>query len=230
MTVSRIAAASLRVSNVSSTEPVLLPDSLALPLAVEIEQVLLGRLEVGDHAYPNGEAATVAESLAAQLVSDGTRHRLLELRARVAGLAVSGEASLGADRPFALLAKADIEGQAGGRPLVFDLAADGRLEEFSLVGSARPLDATAGDRFAGEVAARMAPFAAQPVVEAVAKLSGVNPRAWIAGAPQAEFDLRAELRPLGESAAALGGSCGWSTVVPEPSIVSSCRSSHSPRN
>jgi translocation and assembly module TamB len=205
LAVSRIAAASLRVSNVSSTEPVLLPDSLALPLAVEIEQLQLGRLEVGDHAFPDGEAATVAESLAAQLVSDGALHRLLELRARVAGLVVSGEASLGAERPFALVAKADVEGQAGGRRLVFDLAADGRLEELSLVGSARPLEAAAGDRFAGGVLARIAPFAAQPVVEAAAELTGVDPRAWIAGAPQADFDLRAELRPLGESAAALGG-------------------------
>jgi translocation and assembly module TamB len=205
LAVSRLAATRLRVSPLASEEPVVLPDSLELPLAVEVELLEVGRIELGEHAYPDGEAATVVEALAVHLSSDGLVHRLPELRARVAGLAVLGEAKLGAVKPFALSAKAGIEGEAVGRALAFDLAADGVLEEFALTGSARPLAAKTGDRFAGELAARLRPFASQAIVEAVASVSAIDPAAWIAGAPQAEFDLRLDLRPLAAAAAALGG-------------------------
>jgi translocation and assembly module TamB len=40
LVVSRLAAASLRIANVASSEPVAVPDSLRLPLAVEVEQML----------------------------------------------------------------------------------------------------------------------------------------------------------------------------------------------
>jgi translocation and assembly module TamB len=208
LVVNRIAALKLRVANVDSGEPLGLPASLRLPLAVEIGELLLERLEVGDHAQPEGEAATVAESLAGQLMSDGGLHRVPELRARIAGLSVIGEVTLAAEKPFALTAKVGIEGEAAGRSLAFDLAADGHLEEFTLLGSARSLiakadDRKADDRFAGELSARIAPFAPQPIVEAQARLSGIDPAAWIAGAPQAELDLRAELRPGDDST--LGG-------------------------
>jgi translocation and assembly module TamB len=203
LVVSRIAALKLRVANVDSGEPPVLPESLRLPLAVEVGEVLLERLEVGDHAHPEGEAATVAESLAGQLVSEGGLHRVPDLRVRIAGLSVIGEMALAAEKPFALTAKVGIEGEAAGRSLAFDLAADGPLEEFTLLGSARSLIAKADDRFAGELSARIAPFAPQPIVEALARLSGIDPAAWIPGAPQAELDLRAELRPRDDST--LGG-------------------------
>ena len=205
LAISRAAAASLRVSYVASSEPVVLPDSLELPLAIDVEQLHLGRIELADHAHPAGQPAILAEDLGAQLISDDGVHRLPDLHARVAGLAVTGEASLGAGKPFALAAKAGIEGEAAGRTLAFDLAAEGRLDEFTLQGAARPLAAAAGDRFLGEVTARIAPFAPQVIGEAVAQLSGVDPAAWLAGAPRAELDLRVDLRPLGDSASGLTG-------------------------
>lgn len=221
LAVSRIAAASLRLANVASSEPLRLPDSLRLPLAIEVDQLAVGRIEVGDHAYPEGKAVPIAEALAARLSSDGMLHRLPELQARVAGLTVAGEASLAAERPFALQAKAGIEGEAAGRQLAFDLAAEGRLEEFVVLGNARPLAARSGQEggkgggkdvgkdvgkdFAGELSARISPFASQPVREAVVSLSAIDPAAWIAGAPQAALDLRVDLQPLGDAGTDLGG-------------------------
>ena len=128
LTVSRLAAASLRIANVASSEPVAEPDSLRLPLAVEVEQMLLGRIEIADYAHPQGKAVSVAESLSGRAASDGAWHRLVELRARVAGLAIRAEAALAADPPFALTAGAGIEGEVAERPLAFDLTADGRLD------------------------------------------------------------------------------------------------------
>ncbi|QKS29937.1 MAG: translocation/assembly module TamB domain-containing protein [Candidatus Accumulibacter similis] len=205
LAVGRIAADRLRVSQVANDEPVVLPESLDLPLAVAIERLEIAVVEVGDHAHPDGAAATIAESLAAGLASDGALHRLLELRARVGGLALSGDASLAAAKPFALVARAAIEGEAGGRALAFDLVAEGRLEEIAVHGGARPLAAAPADGFVGEVDARILPFARQVLGEAVARLSGVDPAAWVAGAPRADLELRLELRPLGDSPAALSG-------------------------
>ncbi len=205
LVVSRIAAANLRVANVASSEPTILPDSLELPLPIEVEQLSVARIESGDHAHPDGQAVTIAEAVVAQLSSAGLQYRLPDLRARVGGLAVVAEASLAAVKPFALTAKAGIEGEAGGRALAFDLVAEGRLDEFTLDGSARPLAAKAGEGFAGELSARITPFAAQPFLDAVVKLSAIDPAAWIDGAPQAELDLRADLQPLGDASTGLGG-------------------------
>lgn len=196
---------SLRVANVSSSEAMRLPDRLTLPLAVEVEQLSIGRIEVGEYSHPDGKAATIAEAVEAQLSSDGLLHRLPDLRLRLGGLKVVAEASLAAEKPFALTAKAGIEGDAAGRALAFDLAAEGRLEDFVLQGSARAIEAKAGDHFAGEITARITPFSSQPLRDAVIQLSAVDPAAWSDGALQAALDLRADLQPLGDALAGLGG-------------------------
>ncbi|MCP5249557.1 MAG: translocation/assembly module TamB domain-containing protein [Candidatus Accumulibacter sp.] len=205
LAVIRIAAATLRIASLPSDEPLTVPDSLRLPLAIEIGQLQLGRLEIGEYAHPDGKAATVVETLVASLSSDGVRHHLSTARARVSGLAVTAEASLGGDQPYPLQASARIEGEAAGRALAFDLAADGSLEELAVRGNGRPLEARAGESFAGEVSARIRPFLPQPIRELVAKLAGIDPAAWSKGAPQAALDLHAELQPLDDSSAALAG-------------------------
>ncbi|HRL78506.1 MAG TPA: hypothetical protein PLC86_22860, partial [Candidatus Accumulibacter phosphatis] len=205
LAVSRIAVGSLRVSLAASSDPPVVPDSLKLPLAVAIERLEIAVIELGDHAHPDGKAATIAEALLAELASDGSGHRLLDLRVRGGGLALSGDASLAAARPFALLARAGIEGEAAGRALSFDLTAEGTLEDFVVHGAARPLATAAAEDFAGALTARIAPFAAQVIGDATAKLSGVDPAAWIAGAPRADLELQLDLRPLGDSPTALQG-------------------------
>ncbi|MEF8722800.1 MAG: translocation/assembly module TamB domain-containing protein [Candidatus Accumulibacter delftensis] len=205
LSVARLAVASLRFASLPSDEPSTLPDSLRLPLPVDIEQLRVGSIEVGDYALPEGKVAPVVEALEATLSSDGLLHRVAALRASVSGLAVSGELSLAADKPYALMAKAAIEGEAAGRTLAFDLTADGSLEELVIRGSGRPVDAKAGESFAGQLTARINPFGAQPILELVAQLSGVDPAVWSPGAPQAALDLSVDLRPLGEPSDGLGG-------------------------
>jgi hypothetical protein len=72
-------ATSLRVANVSSSEATRLPDSLDIAAGGRSRAIEVGRIEVGDHAHPDGKAVTIAEALAAQLSSDGLLHRLPEL-------------------------------------------------------------------------------------------------------------------------------------------------------
>ncbi|EXI80830.1 MAG: Autotransporter assembly factor TamB [Candidatus Accumulibacter appositus] len=205
LSVSRLAAARLRVASVPSDEPSVMPDSLRLPLAVDIEELRLGSIELGEHGHPDGQATTVVEGLALRLSSDGAEHHVSELRATASGLALTGELSLAGDQPYALTAAARIEGEAAGRALVFDLLADGSLDELRLHGSGQPLDGKTGESFAGQVDARLKPFLPQPIVEVVAKVTGVDPAAWAKGAPQAILDLDVALQPLADSAAALSG-------------------------
>ncbi|HMW57149.1 MAG TPA: translocation/assembly module TamB domain-containing protein [Accumulibacter sp.] len=205
LAVGLVKVTSLRVANLSSSEATRLPDNLVWPLSVEVGQLSVGRFEVGEHAHPDGKSVTIAEAVEAQLSSDGLLHRLLHLRARIGGLRVVAEASLEAKPPFALTAKAGIEGDAAGRALAFDLTAEGRLEDFALQGLARAGVTPAGEHFAGEIAARITPFSPQPVLGAVIQLSAVDPSAWIDGAPQAVLDLRAELQPQGNASAGLSG-------------------------
>jgi len=205
LSVSRLAVASLRFASLPSDEPLVVPDSLRLPLAIDVEQLQLGSIEVGDYTHPDGKAAMVVEALALRLSSAGEWHRVTALTANVSGLALSGEASLAADKPYALAAKLRIEGEAAGRALAFDLLADGPLEELSLRGSGEPIDGRTGESFAAEVSARLKPFLAQPIVEIVAKISGVDPAAWSKGAPQAALDLGVDLRPLADAPDVLGG-------------------------
>ncbi|MCM8611933.1 translocation/assembly module TamB domain-containing protein [Accumulibacter sp.] len=205
LAISRLAADSLRVSQATSSDPVVVPESLELPLAFAIEKLEIAVIELGDHAHPDGQAATIAESLRAGLASDGGVHRLLGLHARAGGLALGGNASLAAVRPFALQATAGIEGEAAGRALRFELSAEGTLDDFVVRGAARALAAAAADDFAGELNARITPFAPQPVGEAALQLSGVDPAAWIAGAPHADFGLQIDLLPVADSSPALQG-------------------------
>ena len=205
LAISSVSVERLRVSHVANSEPLQLPDNLRLGFGVAIDQLVVARIEVGEHAFPDGKATAIAESVEGQLASDGSLHRLSGLRARVAGLGVVGEASLAAARPFALTAKAGVEGEAAGRALVFDAVAEGRLEEFTVIGNARPRKPGTGEAFGGQLRARMTPFSSQPVGEALVTLSAIDPAAWIEGAPQAIFDVQVELQPRGGSATGVGG-------------------------
>ncbi|HPU80229.1 translocation/assembly module TamB domain-containing protein [Accumulibacter sp.] len=205
LAISRVSVERLRISHVANSEPLQLPDNLQLAFAVDIEQLVVARIELGEYALPDGKAAAIAESVEGQLASNGALHRLSGLRARVAGLSVVGEASLEASRPFALTAKAGVEGEAAGRALVFDAVAEGRLEEFMVIGSARPRQPGAAEAFAGQLRARMTPFSSQPVGEALVTLSAIDPAVWIEGAPQAVLDVQVELQPRDGSPTGLGG-------------------------
>jgi translocation and assembly module TamB len=211
LAIAHLTAETVRIAKRGDNAPPSLPESLRFPLTVAIEQIGVGRLELADHARPDGTAASLADALHARLDSDGARHRLSELQARVGGVAITGDLTLAADQPFALRATATVEGVAAGRPLAFDLAADGTLAAFEVQGRARALQGKSGENFAGELRARVLPLAPQPLGEASITLSGVDPAAWVAGAPTANLDLLAELRPAGvggiagDGAAALAG-------------------------
>ncbi|HNM64926.1 MAG TPA: translocation/assembly module TamB domain-containing protein [Accumulibacter sp.] len=205
LAIARLAAARLRVAKLASSEVPAPPQTLRLPLAVVVDEVDIGRLEAGDYAHRDGKALTVAENLKARWHSDDEQHRVADLRAAVFGLAVDGELSLGVEPPFAVLAKAAVEGATGGRALAFDLSAEGPLTDIAVHGSARTVAGRAGEDFAGELQAHLTPFARGSYRSALVRLSGVDPAAWVDGAPRAALAVQIELQPLGDSPSELVG-------------------------
>lgn len=201
----RIAAVSVRVFSAADSEPMKRPESLRWPLAVDIEQLSLGQWLVGDYAHRDADPWVLAEDLVARWSSDFSGHHLSPMRARVAGLAVAGEASLAAEPPFALTAKAVLEGTTGLSGMALDLTADGPLDAFTVSGRARWPTATASKAASAEGLLHMALFHKQTVQSAVVHLSGIEPRLWFADAPQALVDLHAELLPVDEVRSDLTG-------------------------
>ncbi|MBL8398695.1 MAG: translocation/assembly module TamB domain-containing protein [Candidatus Accumulibacter sp.] len=201
----RLVVDTLRVAHLGSDVPTSPPASLRLPLAVDIELLQIGLIELADHALPDGAAKPIAADFSASLSSAAGSHRLGQMHAQVGQLTMAGEASLAADPPFQLAARAELNGEAVGRPLRFVLNADGPLADFAIFGQARTLEARPDERFAGTMQARIAAFASQPLGQAMVHLTGVDPSAWFAGVPAATLDIDVELRPRGDTLDVLDG-------------------------
>jgi translocation and assembly module TamB len=161
-----------------------LPDSLALPMAVAIERVEVGRID-----WKAGERAGVVDRVSFAYAGDAAGHRVRDLDVRVPGAQLAGELSLDAAPPFA----------AKGR-LAFDLAAPhpaGRVEA-TLGGSLAALDVDASgalEGIDGTVRARIAPLAAQPLVEATVAATGLDLARFGAGWPATRIEATARIEP-----------------------------------
>jgi len=195
----------LRIAHRGSDEALVPPLSLRLPLAVDIDQLHIGRIELADYAPAQGSATLIGADFNARLNSAANMHRLSEVHAQLAQVSVAGEAKLSADRPFELTAHAELLTAAAGRRLRFVIDTDGPLATLSLHGRAATLENRPDERFAGRVQARVEPFNRHLLAQASVQLSGVDPAAWLNGAPTADLDIRAELQPRGDSVSELSG-------------------------
>jgi len=194
LTLARVDAASLRIGLSPGSVP--LPESLQLPLPLSVAQLQIGQLMVG----ASGAALLLAENIDASLSSDGRTHHVERLQARVGLLTLSAEATLAAQRPFALSVKAQLSGSAAGQPFVLELSGSGPLDRLPVDGVV-----SAGGAASGELQALLTPFAAQPLASLRARLNGIDPAQLFAGAPQAQLDIDAQLKPAGERDGTLGG-------------------------
>ncbi|MFH2087000.1 MAG: translocation/assembly module TamB domain-containing protein [Pseudomonadota bacterium] len=158
------------------------PADLRLPLAVRV-----AALEIGSLAA-HGEAAPLAEDIAATFESDGATHRLASLTLKNAVGRLTAQGTLAGAAPFALTGEGTlatttepalaVAARANGTLAEIALAFDGRGADFSLDGQAR-----------------LAPFAAQPLAALRLTARGLDPRAFVPAAPRARLALDADLVP-----------------------------------
>ena len=226
LVIERLAAASVRVSVApggGSSEPVALPASLELPLAVDVGQLDIGRFLYGE---PGKDAQTLAENISAAFASDGRTHRLEGLQVQLGKLlsapgtsdqapeklALQAQATLTGTRPFVLDAHASLAGTAAGRAFTLDLRGGGSLERLQVDGVAAaqavtptPEQGGADATINGTLQATLTPFATRPLAALRVQMKGIDPALFVDGAPAALLDVDAVLDPgAGQDATAAG--------------------------
>lgn len=196
--VSTLRAATLRVTLLPAPEPATaaaLPQSLTIPLAVDIERIEVGRLVVERRGLPSGGKAaevtpvTELSDVAARFGSDGRRHRLSRLLFGSPIGKLEAEAELDGERPFPLDAQVSLSGAADGNEYRVTAHANGNLEAFALDAVVDALD------LKGQARIDVTPFAAVPLKRARIEAGEADPAALRPGLPRAALTLRADLQP-----------------------------------
>lgn len=196
--ITELEAETLDIRQPPSDEPLLVPDQLTLPLAVDIERLALGKLNL------NG--ATIGENIGARLASDGREHRIEQLSLRLADVAVEAQARLDGQAPFPLSGTLKLNGQLEQRPLAMEATASGELARIELA-----MVATQG--IDGHAQVSLTPFAAAPFARARLQLERIDPASWVADAPKADLSVVADITPQDQG---FLGSFGLTNRLPGP--------------
>ncbi|MHB1360912.1 MAG: hypothetical protein ACYCWC_15185, partial [Rhodocyclaceae bacterium] len=152
------------------------PADLRLPLAVRVAALEIGIIAAHDDPAP------LAEDIAATLESDGATHRLAALSFRSAAGRLTAQGTLAGAAPFALAAELNLATEPGlaiaGEPALAVAARVGG----TLADAAVAFDGRGAD-FSLDGQARLAPFAAQPLVALRLTARGLDPRAMVPRGP-----------------------------------------------
>ncbi|MDX3906565.1 MAG: translocation/assembly module TamB domain-containing protein [Pigmentiphaga sp.] len=186
--VSELSARRARLGLRSSDEPSEPLTSLRLPLAADVDKLAIGTLDID----MDGERLPASfAGIDLRATSTGTEHRVLlanlGVSAPQAQATLRGEASLGAEAPFPIKLALNANGLQQARPFDFGVTASGSLQEleFSVRGDGAGVDVDARGQ-----AALLGGF---PLRGLTLQLAGIDPAAWVSGAPAANLGLTAKL-------------------------------------
>lgn len=165
------------------------PTSIGLPIEVDVERVQLGTLDISQNGKPLPVSISELDaSLAARL--DGYRLTLnrIKLLGPDADATLRGTANIGAAQPFDLQAELDSQVRQGERRFTVHAGATGSLADLQVnlrgEGSGVAVD--------GLVRAGLLD-GGFPLRAARLNLRGVDPAAWVPGAPRAELEIGSDL-------------------------------------
>ena len=198
--VDRLRIGRLEVRSAADDRARAAPTDLTLPLAVEVDELRIGRLQFG--ALPSAPAQPAQDDkldevnevndISARLSSDGQHHLVHALRLATSRLKVEAEGKLDGLAPFALYATGRLTGEEFGHPFSVVVHAGGSLTALALAAhSASPALDVRGE-------ATLDVFADQPLQRGVLSAAGIDPAAWFAGAPRARLSVDASAIPDGE--------------------------------
>ncbi|MBY4899289.1 translocation/assembly module TamB domain-containing protein [Cupriavidus sp. AU9028] len=178
-------------------KPATMPQSLELPLTVDVDSLTLQRLTLrrGLLATPATDPMVEITDLAASLHSDGERHRLSLANVGTPYGKLSANAQLGGAAPFPLNAEALLEGSWQKESFSLSARAAGNLESLRA-----DLEAT-GERIRARGEADVTPFGTVPFTRLVLRGDRIDPRLFSPSAPQANLSVQADLRPVRPAAA-----------------------------
>jgi translocation and assembly module TamB len=194
----RLRAASVRVEDrrQASDEKPAVPQSLALPARVAIDEFAIGQVQW------DGAADLEARDLAARYVFDGQEHRLDLRSLRLLDGQYRGEVRLGAhDRlPLRALLQGRIEAPvpgAGPVPLVFEAALDGPLADLQARVQLQGQQGTATAATRATATARLTPWAEVPLAQGRAELRALDLGALWRQAPRTSLSGVLAVQPAG---------------------------------
>ncbi|WON74349.1 translocation/assembly module TamB domain-containing protein [Nitrosospira sp. Is2] len=186
-----LAMEDLEIISPPSSEPRSLPQTLELPVGVRLHKLDIGALRV--LPAEGGKPDFAATQLAASFFSDGSHHRVPQLRVRLdfGALAASGE--IAGTEPFSLSARMELEG------LALPGATQAQQSRISAIvrGSLGQLDVRAGGEgggLTGEAQAQLRPYDPLKIARLRMAVNGLDPHAFSPAAPEARLDLEADLR------------------------------------
>ena len=173
----------------SPPTPTVMPSSLSLPLALNLNDVSLQKL-----ILQQGTSVTELSGLQLHGTSDGVQHTLVLDKLTTAFGQATALLHLNGKQPFALNGGIELAGLYEQEKISekFQLAAQlsGSLQELGIA-----LTAT-GDKLNGNADVVATPFATVPLKRAKVDVQHVNPQAFSSGAPKADLQLRADLAPV----------------------------------
>lgn len=200
-----LSAARVELRVMPGTTPATLPESLTLPLAARLDTLEIGVLELRES--PTDEARTLAWDIRAAISSDGRRHRLDKLHLNLDAGNLAAKGTLAAEAPFALQAEAELT-TSGIPAMLVAVKAGGTLAATDIDFNGR------GEGFSADGQARLRPFAIQPLAALRLAAQGLDPRAFLPDAPQAQLTMNADLTE--SPAGALVGSLNFKNAKPAP--------------
>lgn len=186
--VSELSAGRVQLDLHPSDDPSEPLTSLRLPVTVDLDRLTIATLDIKQ----NGTPLPVALSdIDLKLALGETEHRVQVTRLHALGpqaeATLHGQARIGVDKPFMTEVALDVDGRQAERDFSLRSVASGSLEAlpFTLEGS--------GEGVGLQADGRLALLDGFPLRALQLQLEGIDPAAWVAGAPRADLNLKADL-------------------------------------
>ncbi len=183
----RLALGRLSIETLAPTPSLGLPASLRLPFALQADILEVHKLLL--------DGQELAGGLRGALSGTGGLYRLSGFAGRLGAVTAAGRMDLGQDAPFALNGALSLDGDFRQQVFGLEVAAGGTLAAVDLSARAKK------GLLQGGAQARLTPFGPTPFANLRLKFSGIDPAAWLPGAPRASLDLNAALEPVAGAAA-----------------------------
>lgn len=210
--VSELSARRVRLDLHSSDEPGTPMTSLRLPLAADVDKLAIGALDI---ALDGERLPASFAGIDLRATSSGAEHRVLlanlQVSAPQAEATLRGEVGVGADAPFPVRMALHAGGRQAAHAFDFGASASGSLERlaFTMRGNGAGVDVNAEGQ-----AALLEGF---PLRGLKLQLRGIDPSAWVSGAPSATLGLSADLAvDQGAGPAVLRGPFTLTNSTPRP--------------
>lgn len=192
---------SLQVATAPDPKPAQLPDSLRLPLAIQLKSGAIGRLRIASLQADGSEQALVQLSaISASLNSSDLQHQIQVAVTSPWG-ALQLQALIASTLPYRLNGEFKYRGQLN--PALPNLGMQGSIRgsllELALQAKAiaeadtQKNAALPAQLLQGGFSTVLSPFSAQPLRSLHADIAGLNPADFAASAPQANLHIRANL-------------------------------------